>query len=107
MAPEQIGRSDPAPGGGINRRRFFVRSASAAAGAAALGGGIFDGILVRSAYAAAGGQREGPGYGPLSPAGDELALPRGFRYSIVSTEGELMEDGYPVPKAMDGMAAFP
>jgi secreted PhoX family phosphatase len=43
----------------------------------------------------------------LVAAGPELELPRGFRYSIISKEGEEMSDGYPVPKAMDGMAVFP
>jgi len=48
----------------------------------------------------------GPGYGPLAPAGDELSLPPGFRYSIVSFEDDAMADNFPVPKAMDGMGAF-
>jgi secreted PhoX family phosphatase len=34
-------------------------------------------------------------------------LPPGFQYSIVSYEWEMMADGFPVPKAMHGMAAFP
>jgi uncharacterized protein len=85
--------------GGYNRRQFFARSAAA-------GAGIFQGLAMRAALP---GQAtgEGPGYGPLIPAGNELALPPGFKYSIVSTEGDMMDDGFPVPKAMDGMAAFP
>ena len=50
---------------------------------------------------------DGVGYGALRPAGDDLALPPGFQYRVVSTEGDAMTDGFPVPKAMDGMAAFP
>jgi hypothetical protein len=42
----------------------------------------------------------GPGYGELRPAGNELALPPGFQYSVISKEGDTMADGYPVPKAM-------
>jgi secreted PhoX family phosphatase len=35
-----------------------------------------------------------------------LALPPGFQYRVISTEGDDMDDGFPVPKAMDGMGAF-
>lgn len=95
----------PPESGGFSRRTFFSRSMMA--GAAALGsGGIFQALTTRAALAAQGGINTGPGYGPLAPAGNELALPAGFRYAIVSVEGEMMADGYPVPKAMDGMAAF-
>ena len=79
-------------------RRGFVRSSTMA--------GLFDGFAARAA-AAKGPSTLISGYGDLSPAGNELALPPGFQYSIVSYEGEKMTDGYPVPKAMDGMAAFP
>lgn len=34
-------------------------------------------------------------------------LPPGFQYRILSTTGEMMDDGTPVPKDHDGMAAFP
>ncbi|MBM3794356.1 MAG: DUF839 domain-containing protein [Acidobacteria bacterium] len=46
------------------------------------------------------------GYGEVKPAGELLALPPGFQYSVISYEGETMADGFPVPSAMDGMAAF-
>lgn len=85
----------------VSRRSFFSRSVQTVACGAALPG-LFDSLAAGSAKAA-----EGPGYGPLRPAGDELALPPGFQYTVVSYEGERMDDGYPVPKAMDGMAAFP
>jgi len=91
----------------LNRRQFF-KSSAMAAGAGALGGGVFDALVARSAYAA---DRRGPGdsagYGPLRPAGDDLALPAGFQYRVISNEGDPMDDGFPTPKAMDGMATFP
>jgi uncharacterized repeat protein (TIGR03803 family) len=91
----------------LNRRQFFARSA-AAVGATTMGGGIFEALVARSASAGAGsGDRAGAGYGPLRPAGDDLALPPGFQYRVISEEGEPMSDGFPIPKAMDGMAAFP
>lgn len=47
-------------------------------------------------------------FGPVldDPAGI-LALPEGFSYRIVSRFGERMDDGFLVPAAHDGMAAFP
>src|SRR5688572_25681687 len=91
----------------LNRRQFFARS-SAAAGAATFGGGIFNALVARAAFAGErAGRSDGPGYGPLRPAGDDLALPPGFQYRVISTEGDPMDDGFPTPKAMDGMGAFP
>jgi secreted PhoX family phosphatase len=90
----------------LNRRQFFTRS-GLAAGAATFGGGLFDALVARAAYAGSADPGRGTGYGPLRPAGDDLALPPGFQYRAISTEGEMMNDGFPVPKAMDGMAAFP
>lgn len=46
-------------------------------------------------------------YGPLYPAGPELALPEGFQYVRLGVEGSMMSDGNPTPRAHDGMAAFP
>ena len=89
----------------FNRRQFFARSA-VAAGATTLGGGLFDALVARSAYAGEPQGRAGVGYGPLRPAGDDLALPVGFHYRVISNEGDPMDDGFPTPKAMDGMAAF-
>ena len=50
---------------------------------------------------------EGP-YGPLvqDPKG-LLDLPKGFSYHLFSKTGETMDDGFLVPSALDGMAAFP
>jgi secreted PhoX family phosphatase len=89
----------------LNRRQFFARSA-VAAGATSIGGGLFDALVARSAYAGEPQGRAGGGYGPLRPAGDDLALPAGFHYRVISNEGDPMDDGFPTPKAMDGMAAF-
>jgi len=90
----------------LSRRQFFTHSATTMAGGAALTG-LFDGLVARSAAATRGGVKAIAGYGELRPAGMELALPPGFQYSIVSYEDDIMADGFPVPKAMDGMAAYP
>lgn len=90
----------------LNRRQFFARSAMAA-GAGALGGGVFDALVARTLAAEPGRSGDAAGYGPLEAAGEDLALPRGFRYCVVSNEGDPMDDGFPTPKAMDGMASFP
>ena len=89
----------------FSRRQFFSRSAAAAAGGSLTG--LFSGLVARASAAELGEAPASPGYGELHPAGNELALPPGFRYSVVSFEWDMMDDGYPVPKAMDGMAAFP
>ena len=57
--------------------------------------------------AQAGQSSEGQGYGPLiADPGGLLDLPRGFQYRVFSRTGDPMSDGYPVPGAHDGMAAF-
>ena len=95
----------PAKRSSINRRQFFACSA-ATAGATTLGGSLFDALVARAAYAGQPQGRSGAGYGPLRPAGDDLALPVGFHYRVISNERDPMDDGFPAPKAMDGMAAF-
>src|SRR5690606_19746990 len=99
------------PGGrmtDLNRRRFLLT-------AAALGGGIFaPSLRGLVAYAAAAepftGRRPiapaNAQYGPLRPAGPELALPDGFQYLKLGVEGTPMSDGELTPRAHDGMAAF-
>ena len=48
------------------------------------------------------------GIGPLRPdPGELLDLPDGFSYRVVSKSGDTMDDGFKVPPAHDGMAAFP
>jgi secreted PhoX family phosphatase len=91
----------------LNRRQFFARS-GIAAGAATFGTGLFAPLVARAASDgdSRGHGRAAPGYGPLRPAGDDLALPEGFHYRVISNEGEPMDDGFPTPKAMDGMSTF-
>lgn len=98
----------------LARRRFLGGAAAAAAGAAV-------GLNPFSALAASAARGRPPkyadarhgGYGPLSPTPDRrdgamrLALPAGFSYMGFSFENDIMSDGHPVPKAHDGMAAFP
>lgn len=79
----------------ISRRHFIKSSAAFAAGVAGLH--RFADAAVRL-----------DGYGTLipDPAG-VLDLPAGFSYRIISRAGETMSDGFVVPAAPDGMAAFP
>jgi len=52
----------------LNRRQFFTRSAMAA-GASALGGGVFDALVARAAFASdPQGRGQSDGYGPLRAA---------------------------------------
>lgn len=75
----------------INRRRFLQCLAAAAAGPVA-------------ARAADSGETT---LGPLRPdPGELLDLPEGFSYRVVSKAGTAMDDGFTVPPAHDGMAAF-
>jgi uncharacterized protein len=47
------------------------------------------------------------GYGPLLRDPNELIdLPKGFSYRVISRFGNLMDDGFVVPSAGDGMGAF-
>jgi secreted PhoX family phosphatase len=92
----------------VGRREAIRRLAAAAVGSSPLSG-----LVARLAFAAESwptraliaGPGEG-GYGPLRPAGDELALPEGFRYAVLGIEGSPMSDGSATPHAHDGMAAF-
>lgn len=86
----------------IDRRQF-------GAGAATL---ALLGLARRSMAQVPGGippyRSEVPGYGPLVPdPHGYFDLPAGFRYSIVSSQGEPMDDGYFTPGKFDGMACFP
>ena len=50
---------------------------------------------------------EVPGYGPLMDDPQRiLDLPQGFGYTILSRTGDYMDDGFRIPGAPDGMAAF-
>jgi secreted PhoX family phosphatase len=84
----------------IDRRQF------AAAGLATL---AFSGLAPRSSAAQGDSYRnETPGYGPLMPDPAGLFdLPAGFAYSVISSAGEAMDDGYVTPGNFDGMGCFP
>ncbi len=86
------------------RRRLLARSG-------ALGIGIaFSGALSELFTPAAAAARHlgHHGYGPLVPDPDGLLdLPKGFRYRVLSREGDPLRSGEgPVPSHHDGMAAF-
>jgi len=82
-------------------RRSFLKGGAAAAGGLAIAGPL-QALAVRSAM---GAPIRGEGYGPLVDKGD-LALPRGFRYRVISRSGAEMSDGGATPTRFDGMAAF-
>ncbi|MEE8252274.1 MAG: alkaline phosphatase PhoX, partial [Gemmatimonadales bacterium] len=97
----------------IDRRNFLKYSAKltggAVAGLSALQSSIFlgcswEGRSIREVQSA--GLGEG-GYGPLRPAGPDLALPEGFQYEVFGIERSIMSDGNPTPSWHDGMCAFP
>lgn len=87
-------------------RRAFLARAGRLAGAAALAPSL-PGLLACSRESAPRRSDGAIGYGPLHPAGPELALPEGFEYVVLSVEGDPMSDGQPTPRAHDGMAVFP
>ncbi|MFF9134969.1 PhoX family protein [Streptomyces sp. NPDC014806] len=78
--------------------------------ASALGAGIaFTGALSELFAGTAAAQNLGhSGYGPLVPDPHGLLdLPEGFRYTVLSREGDPLRSGEgPVPSHHDGMAAF-
>ena len=81
-------------------RREFHASLTASAFAALLASGCTTTVIPPAGA--------GPvGYGPLvpDPAGF-LDLPEGFSYRVISSLGEPMDDGEPVPDGADGMGAF-
>lgn len=93
----------------MERRRFL--RALGAGGAVAACPPALHGLVARMALGSAPNLLErapgpDPGYGPLAPAGPELALPEGFSYRVFGVEGAMMADGHPTPRAHDGMAAF-
>jgi secreted PhoX family phosphatase len=98
----------------IDRRGFLLGSAGVGG---VLVGGPFQGLVARAARAQTGCPLEpatgAAGYGPLTPRAAQnrpevvLALPKGFKYTVLSRTGQLMADGRPTPAGQDGMAAFP
>lgn len=90
----------PAPALAPVSRRGLVLSAAALA---------FSGLGARAALAAEGTDivDQVRGYGPLlrDPAG-VLDLPEGFSYRVLSSAGEVMDDGFLVPDHFDGMGCL-
>jgi secreted PhoX family phosphatase len=84
------------------RREILARTGALGAGIAFTG--AFSELFAGTA--AARGHR---GYGPLVPDPDGLLdLPKGFRYRVLSREGDPLRSGEgPVPSNHDGMAALP
>lgn len=89
-----------APDSSLPSRRGLVLSATALA---------FSGLGARAAWAAEGGDvvDQVRGYGPLKrdPAGI-LDLPEGFTYRVLSSAGEIMDDGFITPDHFDGMGCL-
>lgn len=99
-----------AAGRGISRKDFLVAGAGAGIGTA------LSGLVARNAGAKPGDRnradKDSGGYGKLSPKqaendpGTYLALPEGFKYTMIGATGTLMSDGNPTPPAHDGMGSF-
>lgn len=86
-------------GGGLAALAFFGLARRGQAGTSAQA----PGPAVPATY-----RNEVPGYGPLVPdRAGYFDLPAGFRYSVVSSAGESMDDGYVTPGKFDGMGCFP
>lgn len=98
-------------------RRTFIEGSAAVGGGLAIGGPL----AALAAQSAHGAPSNSPGYGPLFPTPEEdtrftfLALPRGFRYRLISKESDpsfvVNPEGSritaPTPGVFDGMAAYP
>lgn len=83
----------------LSRRHFTIGSAASLA----FGGAA----RVAHAQGAQTHRSEVPGYGPLVPDPARLFdLPKGFRYTVISSAGEPMDDGYVTPDKFDGMGCF-
>ncbi|MGP3977827.1 alkaline phosphatase PhoX [Streptomyces sp. 8N114] len=86
------------------RRQVLARTGAAGA-AVAFSGALSELFTGTAAAQATGGSA---GYGPLVPDPDGLLdLPKGFRYKVLSREGDPLRSGEgKVPSNCDGMAAF-
>ncbi|MER6145479.1 PhoX family protein [Streptomyces sparsogenes] len=94
----------------VTRRQALARSGAAAASIAFAG--TISELFAGTAAAAEPGPESAAGtggYGPLVPDPDGLLdLPEGFRYRVLSREGDELRSGEgKVPSHHDGMAAFP
>jgi secreted PhoX family phosphatase len=84
----------------IHRRELFRRGAILGGGLASLGP-----LSAYYARAAEGAPLSSAGYGPLVDKGD-LFLPEAFSYTVISRQGEPLDDGSPTPGIFDGMGAY-
>ena len=89
----------------IARRDFMLRAGRLAGGAAVAPS--LAGLAACANRTTVPASSSTAGYGPLLPAGPELALPEGFSYAVLSVEGRPMSDGRATPRAHDGMGLFP
>ena len=100
----------------ISRRRFLT-GWMAMTGSLLAAPLLMQLLMARTASAAGplptkGRKQPDVGYGPIGPkpdlrdGADRLFLPDGFQYGSFSLSGQLMSDGFLVPLAHDGMAAF-
>ncbi|GMW02057.1 MAG: hypothetical protein AMXMBFR84_31930 [Candidatus Hydrogenedentota bacterium] len=86
-----------------SRRSFFKFSMAAAAGFAGMRT-----LMENHAWAAPMASNIVDGFGPTIPDPNGIFdLPEKFTYKIISKMGDSMNDGFLVPGAADGMAAFP
>jgi secreted PhoX family phosphatase len=91
-------------------RRKFVGASAAVGGGLALGGPI---SALGKSTARGQRPRRVVGYGDLQDAPEQdsgevfLRLPKGFRYRIISREGQPMSDGNPTPGIFDGTGCYP
>jgi secreted PhoX family phosphatase len=83
-------------------RRAFLGGSAATLGFALAGAGSLD-PFISSAGAAT---RTSAGYGPLSPAGPVLALPKGFSYKVIGQSGVAGAGGFVHPGDPDAMGCF-
>ncbi|MEU6487503.1 alkaline phosphatase PhoX [Streptomyces sp. NPDC046887] len=99
-APQSAARSS-APPLSATRRQVLAATGATAAGI------TFTGALTEL-FAGTAAARGHTGYGPLVPDPDGLLdLPKGFRYRVLSREGDRLRSGEGrVPSNHDGMAAF-
>ena len=83
-------------------RATFVGGSAATLGFAFAGAGSLDPFMSSAAAAT----RTSAGYGPLSPAGPLLALPKGFSYKVIGQSGVAGAGGFVHPGDPDAMGCF-
>ena len=83
-------------------RRAFLGGSAATLGFAFAGAGSLDPFISSAAAAT----RTSAGYGPLSPAGPLLALPKGFSYKVIGQSGVASVGGFVHPGDPDAMGCF-